>query len=163
MSVFTPDDIVKRRRLEDILRACGQEREWLEYKSIINRGKVRALLAEAREAGITVREIARMTGLSAQTLHTWMRRHMRPVPEAHLGFGGPPAATLEEAVLRTIAETPTRDWQPDDVLAAIPVGWPRGSAAEVGTALEILARCHYIWDAERGYRLAPPEDIEPIA
>ncbi len=122
---------------------------------------VRALLPEAREAGISVREISRLTGLSTQTLHTWMRRHLRPVPIAHYGLGDPSAHTLAEAVLRTIAQAPDRDWSSDDVRNAIPTGWPSGSVAEVDTALEMLVRGLYIWDAEAGrYRLAPPPDAD---
>jgi hypothetical protein len=162
MPSFTPDNIETRRRLEDILRGCGQEHEWLEYKTSINRGMVRAVLAEAREAGITIREISRMTGLSTQTLHTWLQSHMRHVPAAHFGLGSPPAHTLEEAVLRTIAEQPDRDWTASDVRFAIPDGWPHGSAEEVLFALETLARTHQIWgDADGGYRLSPPPDVEP--
>jgi hypothetical protein len=154
---FTPEEIEERRRVEDILRGCGREHEWLEYKETINRGMVRALLSEAREAGITIREVSRMTGLSTQTLHTWLRQHMRPVPAAHFGLGDPPAHNLEEAALRTIAEAPDRDWSPSDVVEAIPDDWPNGSAAEVDAALETLTRGHFIWDGEEGhYRLAPP-------
>jgi hypothetical protein len=157
--LYTPDHISDRRYLEDILRGCGQEREWLAYKESINHGKVRAVLSDARAAGITMREISRMTGLSTQTLHTWMRSHMRPVPAAHLGFSGPPAHTLEEAVLRTIAQAPGRDWSSGDVGEAIPAGWPTGSDHDIGAALEALARTHCIWgDVKVGYRLAPPPD-----
>jgi len=151
--------IARRRRLEDVLIACGREREWLEYKETINHGKVRALLGDAREAGITVRDISRMTGLSTQTLHTWMRRHMQPVPAAHYGLHEPAAVNLEEAALRTIAEQPERDWLPDQVRAAIPPGWPTGTVQAVAEALEMLARTHQIWDGgENAYRLAPPAD-----
>lgn len=161
MSIPTPEEIAERRRLEDILRQCGREHDWLEYKESINRGMVRALLPEAREAGITIREVSRMTGLSAQTLHTWLRQHMRPVPAAHFGLGDPPAHSLEEAALRTIAEAPSREWSPSEVASSIPSEWPTGSTDDVAAALETLARGHFIWDGDQGsYRLAPPPGTE---
>jgi hypothetical protein len=151
------ENLVRRRTLEDILMACGQEREWLEYKEAINSGKVRALIGEAREAGITVRDIARMTGISTQTLHAWMKRHMRPVLPVHYGLHDPRPVNLEEAVLRTIGEEPERDWHPNDLRRRIPPGWPTGSDADVAEALEQLARAHLIWDGDQGaFRLAPP-------
>jgi hypothetical protein len=159
MSRPSSEEIANRRRLEDVLRACGDELEWLEYKRSINRGMVRAVLAEARAAGITVREISRLSGLSTQTLHTWMQSHMRPVPAAHLGKGGPPAHSLVEAALRTIAEDPDDDWSPDDVRAAIPKHWPNGTTEEVELALETLARTHQIWGGESRYRLGPPDEV----
>jgi hypothetical protein len=153
------EDIARRRRLEDILIACGREREWLDYKQTINHGKVRALLAEARAAGITVRDISRMTGLSTQTLHTWMRRHMQLLPAVHYGLHDPPAVTLEEAALRTIGEEPDRDWLPEEVRDRIPTRWPNGTVEEVAEALEILTRTHQIWDGGAdAYRLVPPPD-----
>ena len=162
MPIFAPDDMRERRRLEDILRACGQERAWLAYKETINHHMVHAILADARESGITVREISRMTGLSTQTLHTWMRSYMRPVPAAHFGLSGPPAHSLDEAVLRTIAQAPDRDWTPSEVREAIPNGWPNGPVSDVDAALETLARTHCIWgDVVEGYRLAPPPQVEP--
>lgn len=51
-----------------------------------NRERVTKLVGPAREAGIKVRDIARMTGLSTQTLHTWMVDLMRPIPDIHLSL-----------------------------------------------------------------------------
>ena len=157
MQSIRSESLIRRRQLEDILVACGQEREWLGYKEAVNSGKVRALIGEAREAGITVRDIARMTGISTQTLHTWMKRHMRPVLAVHYGLHDPPPIDLEESVLRTVGEEPERDWHSTDVRKRIPVGWPTGSPDEVADALEHLARAHLIWDGDQDtYRLAPP-------
>ena len=157
MPEIRSENLARRRRLEDILVACGQEREWLEYKEAINSGKVRALIGDAREAGITVRDIARMTGISTQTLHTWMKRHMRPVLAVHYGLQDPPPVNLEESVLRAIGEEPARDWHPQDVRQRIPAGWPTGSTDDIAEALEQLARAHFIWDGNQdAYRLAPP-------
>lgn len=157
MPTIRSDDLAQRRRLEDALVACGQEREWLEYKEIVNTGKVRALIGEARGAGITVRDISRMTGVSTQTLHAWMKQHMRPVLSAHYGLHDPPPVSLEEAVLRTIGDEPGRDWRAAEVHERIPVDWVTGSIDEIGEALELLARAHLIWDGEEDtYRLASP-------
>ncbi|MDO8209664.1 hypothetical protein [Conexibacter sp. CPCC 206217] len=160
MTRSTPPEVAERRRLEDILRGCGIERDWLRYKDGINRSMVRSVVREAREAGINVREISRLTGLSTQTLHTWMQPHMRHVPAAHYGRLGLPPSSLEEAALRTIAEDPNRSWTPTEVYEAIPPEWLRGTVtvAETADALETLARTHQIWDAEDSdaYRLAQP-------
>jgi hypothetical protein len=152
------DNIAERRRLEDALLTLGAERERLTQQDSHNRQKIRELIAPAREAGITVRDIARLTGLSSQTLHTWIRDLMRPVPTVHYGPAGPPPETLEDAALRTIGDDPKREWMPSEVQAAIPAAWPNGSIDDVAAALETLVRSHLIWDAEHGdgYRLAPP-------
>lgn len=158
MSTLTQHDIAERRRLEDALLTLGAERERLAEQDSRNRQQIRELIAPAREVGITVRDIARMTGLSSQTLHTWIRDLMRPVPTVHFGLAGPPPETLEDAALRTLGEDPNRDWMPKEVRAAIPAAWPNGSIDQVATALETLARSHRIWNADPGdgYRLAPP-------
>ena len=126
-------------------------------KEAVNSSKVRALIGEAREAGITVRDVARMPGISTQTLHAWMKRHMRPVLAIHYRLHDPSPTDLEESVLRIIGEEPDRDWDSTDVCKRIPVGWPTGSPAEIADALEQLARTHLISDREHGaYRFAPP-------
>jgi hypothetical protein len=149
------DDVAARRRLEDILIACRHEREWLEHQEMINRGKVRGVLADARAVGITMRDIAALTGISRQTLHAWM--NMLPIPEIHYGLAGPRPHSIAEAALRTMGEQPARDWLPDEVRAAMPADWPTGDEAAIAAAMESLARARRIWDGESaGYRIAPP-------
>jgi hypothetical protein len=98
-----------------------------------------------------------MTGLSTQTLHTWMMDLMRPIPDIHLALVGPPPTTLEQSVLRTIGEEPpNHEWQPDEARKRIPNGWPTGTVQEINAALEQLVRWHMIWDGETGYRVGPP-------
>ena len=156
MAKISAEEVSQRRRIEDELIGLGVERENLEYADSWNRERIRGLLGPAREAGITTRDIARMTGLSSQTLHTWKRDLMRPIPEIHLGLSGPAPQTLEQSVLRTMGEDPQRDWNPAEIQRRIIDGWPAGSPNEIGVALERLARGHLIWDGDGGYRVAPP-------
>jgi len=152
---LTAEEIAARRQLEDLLIACGQEREWLEYKDTINRGKVRAVLADARAVGITMRQIAEMPRLTRQTLHAWM--NMAPIPFVHYGLAGPRPVDVEEAVLRTMGQQPARDWLPGEVRVAIPAGWPSGDEETIAQAMENLARTRQVWDGESaGYRITPP-------
>lgn len=102
--------------------ALGAERERLEHETSINQQKIRALLQSAREADITMRDIARMTGLSTQTLHTWHRELMQPIPAVHYGLSGPRPAGLVEAVVRTMKRSlsANRPWtmsEPECLLA----------------------------------------------
>jgi len=152
-------ELVRRRELEDALLELGMERAVLVQNDSWNREKIRKLVGPAREAGIKVREIAHLTGLSTQTLHAWMADLMRPIPDIHLAFVGPPPTTLEQSVLRTIGEEPpNHEWQPQEVQTRIPSGWPTGTVDEVDRALEQLVRWHMIWDGEHGYRVGPPDD-----
>ena len=156
---YTPQELARRRAIEDELLALGAARQRLLQDDSWNRECIRHLVGPAREAGIKVRDVARMTGLSTQTLHAWMMDLMRPIPDIHLALVGPPPTTLEQSVLRTIGEkSPNHEWQPDAVQANIPGGWPTGSTEEVDAALERLVRWHMIWDGETGYRVAPPLD-----
>lgn len=149
-------ELARRRQFEDELLALGEERAGLVQNDSWNRERVRRLVGPAREAGVKVRDIARLTGFSTQTLHTWMADLMRPIPDIHLALVGPPPTTLEQSVLRTIGEeAPTHEWHADEVRARIPAGWPTGTIEEVDGALEQLVRWHMIWDGERGYRVAP--------
>ena len=151
-------DINERRRLETALQHLGAERERLERKASMNLQKIRALLRPAREADITVREISQLTGLSTQTLHTWHRELMQPIPAIHLGRLGPPPQDLVEAVLRTMGEDPNREWNAIDLRAAIPEHWPTGSTHQVQLALGLLSRSLQVWQTDDGYRIAPPPD-----
>lgn len=160
MPIFGPDAAVERRRIEHALERLGEERGRLAHAESMNRQKMRALLEPAREAGIPIRDIARMTGLSTQTLHTWQLQIMRPVPAVHLGRIGPPPENLAEAVLRTIGEEPDRVWTATEVKPAIPSQWPTGSTHEVRLALDMLARSLQIWEDKDGYRLTPPPEIQ---
>jgi hypothetical protein len=150
------EELARRRAIEDELLALGNEREALLIQDSFNRERIRRLVGPAREVGVTIRDVARLTGLSTQTLHAWKGDLMRPVPDIHYGLGGPLPATLEQAVLRTMGEAPTRDWQPAEVRDTLPAGWPTGSVDEVLGAMERLARGHMIWDGDPGYRVAPP-------
>ena len=153
-------DVAQRRAIEDELLALGADRAALMQDESWNRERIRRLVGPAREAGIKVRDIARMTGLSTQTLHTWMMDLMRPIPDIHLGLAGPPPQTLEQSVLRTMGEEPPdHEWNPGEVRSRIPAGWPNGTAQEVAAGLERMARWHMIWDGDSGYRVAQPADM----
>jgi hypothetical protein len=153
-------EVAQRRAIEDELLALGADRAALIQDESWNRERTRRLVGPAREAGIKVRDIARMTGLSTQTLHTWMMDLMRPIPHIHLALAGPQPQTLEQSVLRTIGEEPpNHEWQPDEVRARIPAGWPTGTLQEVDAALERMVRWHMIWDGDSGYRVAPPAEV----
>ena len=157
---YSPDDLAVRRDLEDGLLSLGEERHRLTQDEGWNRERVRRLVGPAREAGIKVRDIARMTGLSTQTLHTWMMDLMRPIPDIHLALAGPPPTTLEQSVLRAIGEEPPdHEWQAQEARTRIPEGWPTGTVDEIEAALERLVRWHMIWDGETGYRVGPPSQI----
>lgn len=152
--------LARRRAIEDDLLALGEERAVLIQDDSWNRERVRRLVGPARQSGIKVRDIARMTGLSTQTLHTWMVDLMRPIPHIHLALTGPAPTTLEQSVLRTIGEEPpTHEWQPESVVTRIPAGWPTGTVDEVDMALEQMVRWHMIWDGDSGYRVAPPAEV----
>jgi hypothetical protein len=150
------DELAQRRAIEDDLLVLGAEREALRHQDSWNRQRIRRLVGPAREVGLTVRDIARMTGLSTQTLHAWMGDLMRPIPDIHYGRSGPVPRTLEQALLRTMGEDPQRDWTPVDARDRIPRDWPTGSVEEVRMAMERLVRWHMIWDADVGCRVAPP-------
>jgi hypothetical protein len=150
--------MLERRTVEDALLKLGEKHGEIEAVADMNRVAIRSWLERARSAGITVRDISRMTGYSTQTLHTWYRELMKPIPAAHLGQAGPPPAEITEAVLRTIAEDIKRFWTAPEVQAAIPSGWPTGSVAEVDMALDMLHRSGQIWQTDDGFRIAPPDE-----
>lgn len=159
-------EIGRRRAIEDELLRLGAERQRLIQDDGWNRERIRKLVGPAREAGIRVRDVARMTGLSTQTLHAWMMDLMRPIPDIHLALVGPPPTTLEQAVLRTIGEEPpSHEWRAADVRPRIPAGWPTGSVEEIDAALERLVQWHMIWDGEAdSYRVGAPSEVAtPIA
>jgi hypothetical protein len=152
------EELALRRELEDTLIELGVERERLARQDGFNRERIRRLVGPAREAGITVRDVARMTGLSTQTLHTWMTDLMRPIPDIHFGLAGPVPAILEQSVLRAMGEDPAREWTPVALVDRIPAGWPSGEQGDVASAMERLARGHMIWDGvdDGSYRVSPP-------
>lgn len=154
-----PQELAHRRQIEDQLISLGAEMEQLAQRDSWNRERIRRLVGPAREAGITVRDISRLAGLSTQTLHTWMKDLMRPIPAIHFGISGPTPLSLDEAVLRTMGIDSRRDWKAEGVHAAIPTGWPTGQVEEIAGTLEQLARGHMIWDGEHGFRVAPPDDF----
>ncbi len=160
---YSTEELEQRRAIEDELVALGSERERLLHEDSWNRERVRRLIGPAREAGIKVRDISRMTGLSAQTLHTWMMDLMRPIPGIHLALVGPPPSTLEQSVLRTIGEEPpSHEWVASEARSRIPDGWPTGSVDEIDAALEQLVRWHMIWDGKKGYRVGPPPELQTV-
>jgi lambda repressor-like predicted transcriptional regulator len=118
---------------------------------------VKSWLVYAREAGITVTDIARMTGYSKQTLHAWMRERMVPIPAVHLGLGDPPPESLEKAVLRTIGEHPANVWAGREPHGRIPEGWPTGTVHEVTMARDMLARSGQIWRTDDGFQINDPD------
>lgn len=155
----TATELAQRRGIEDELLALGHEHASLTYQDGWNRERIRRLVGPAREVGIKVQDIARMTGLSTQTLHTWMTDLMRPIPDIHLASTGPAPQTLEQSVLRTLGQdNPEREWRPQAVRGRIPAGWPTGSVDEIDMALERLVRWHMVWDGQAGYRVAPPSE-----
>jgi hypothetical protein len=158
MSQVSVHEIQRRRLIEDELIRLGSELERLAQEDAWNRARIRRLIEPAREVGITVRDMARMTGLSTQTLHTWKEDLMRLIPDIHYGLAGPTPITLEQAVLRTMGEDIRHDWTAAEVHQRIPPGWPTGSSAEIGEAMEQLARWHMVWDGDENdrYRVAPP-------
>lgn len=158
MTQVTATGLHQRRLIEDELVSLGADRDRIAYEDRWNRARIRRLVDPAREVGITVRDVARMTGLSTQTLHTWRRDSMRLIVDIHYGFSGPSPQTLEQAVLRTMGEDIEREWAATEIRERMPAGWPSGSADEVGMAMEQLARWHMIWDgaSDGRYRVAPP-------
>jgi hypothetical protein len=151
------NQIAERRIVEDALLKLGQAHAETENIAELNRTAIKSWLVRAREAGISVTDIARMTGYSKQSLHAWMRERMVPIPAVHLGMAGPPPESLEEAVLRTIGEEPAHSWTAPRAQAAIPPGWPTGSATDVSEALERLVRSGQIWQTDDGYQVADPD------
>ena len=94
MSSTTHSELAKRREIEDELLALGEERSRLTQDDSWNRERVRRLVGPAREAGIKVRDIARLSGLSTQTLHTWM---------ADLMYCAPSLSRILSVVLRVLS------------------------------------------------------------
>jgi hypothetical protein len=158
----TAEELQQRRLIEDELISLGGDRERITHQDSWNRARIRRLVGPAREVGITVRSIARMTGLSTQTLHTWRRDLMRLIPDIHYGLSGPIPQTLEQATLRTMGEDIEREWTAIEIRKRIPVGWPNGSVDDVGMAMEQLARWDMIWDGvgDGCYHVAPPAEIQ---
>jgi transposase-like protein len=151
------NQILARRAVEDALLKLGQAHAETEGIAELNRTAVKSWLVYAREAGITVTDIARLTGYSKQTLHAWMREHMVPIPAVHLGLSDPPPRSLEEAVLRTIGEQPARAWRPRQAHDAMPKGWPTGTIDQINIALDMLARSGQIWRTDDGFQIHDPD------
>jgi hypothetical protein len=149
-------EIAERRRVEDGLLQLGELHSQIENTVNLNRTAIRSWIEPARRAGLTVRDIGRLTGFSTQTLHAWMRETMTLIPWAHMGLGDPAPTSLEEAVVRTIAERPDHSWGPAEVGRAIPSGWLTGTGHEIHMALDLLARSGQIWRTEDGFRIADP-------
>lgn len=151
------NQLAARRSIEDALLKLGRAHTENEAIAELNRTAIKSWLVPAREAGLTVSEIARLTAYTKQSLHAWMRQRMSPIPAVHLGLTGPRPESLEEAVLRTIGEDPKCNWTASPAREAIPTGWPTGSVGEVATALERLFRSGQIWKTDDGYQIAEPD------
>lgn len=151
------NQLMARRAVEDALIKLGQAHAQTEGIAELNRTAVKSWLVYAREAGITVTDIASMTGYSKQTLHAWMRERMIPIPAVHLGLGDPVPASIEEAILRTIGERPATGWTGREAHAVIPEGWPTGTVHEVTMALDLLARSGQIWHTDDGFQVEDPD------
>jgi hypothetical protein len=151
------NQLMARRTVEDALLKLGRAHAETEGIAELNRTAVKSWLVYAREAGITVTDIAHMTGYSKQTLHAWLRERMVPIPAVHLGLGDPLPQSLEEAVLRTIGERPSSAWTGGQARDAIPAGWPTGTVPEVAMALEMLARSGQIWCTDDGFQIHDPD------
>ena len=165
----TAEELERRRVIEDELVSLGADRERIAHQDSWNRARIRRLIGPARDVGITVRDIARMTGLSTQTLHAWKQDLIRPIPDIHYGLLGPTPRILEEAVLRTMGEDIEREWtaikiyeRMREIRERIRADWPSGSADQVARAMEQLARWQMIWDGSNHgrYRVAPPADLQ---
>jgi hypothetical protein len=84
-----------------------------------------------------------------------------PVPEAHLGLGGPPPQSKAEAAVRVLATAPNKFWTtPDISQVMISCGWMDDSDAERASLTSALSRLvseRKIFRPTRGnYQLAPP-------
>jgi transcriptional regulator GlxA family with amidase domain len=73
-----PPDIQARREVEDRAAQLGAERSELENKAATNIDAILDLLHDAEEAGIPLDQIARLVGVSRQTLYRWreVARHL---------------------------------------------------------------------------------------
>ncbi|MGD0197556.1 MAG: helix-turn-helix domain-containing protein [Solirubrobacteraceae bacterium] len=66
-----PPDIEARRAIEDELIRLGSERSRLEAEAGANLEAIVDVVPRATEAGIPLDEVARLVGVSRQTLHRW--------------------------------------------------------------------------------------------
>jgi DNA invertase Pin-like site-specific DNA recombinase len=66
-----PQDIQARREVEDQLVQLGSKRNKLESKMAANIESIVAAIPRATEAGIPFDGIARLVGVSRQTLYRW--------------------------------------------------------------------------------------------
>jgi hypothetical protein len=156
-----PDSATRdaRRRIEDALSELGAERVRLEDARSANELKVSRVLADAIEHGLTVADITRLTGLSAETVRARILKLMQPIPEAHKGLGDPPPDDVCSAVLRVMGEQPAREWNAYDVRAAMPGRWINGTPHELQLELSFLADSRQIWRTANADRVLPPDDI----
>jgi DNA invertase Pin-like site-specific DNA recombinase len=66
-----PRDIKAQRDVEDRAAQLGVQRAALNIKSAENSAAVKELLPDALATGVPMETIARLTGISRQTLHQW--------------------------------------------------------------------------------------------
>jgi hypothetical protein len=66
-----PPDMQARRDIEDRAIRLGDERRDLDNRVAENTQGIIDLIPEAADAGITFDNLARMVGVSRQTLHRW--------------------------------------------------------------------------------------------
>ena len=159
--IITQHEIAARdalRRIENALRELGAERNKLELERRTSEHEISRLLTAALEAGLAVPDIARLTELSTETLHTRIRKLMQPIPEVHKGLGGAPPENLCNAVLRAMGEQPAREWTAQDLRDEIPGHWPNGTLHQIQIELSFLSKSRQIWRTDNGYRYFPPDD-----
>ncbi len=74
-----PQDLQVRRAVEDELIQLGSERNRLESELAANIDAIIGALPKAMEAGIPFDGIAKLVGVSRQTLYRWQEvaRHLR--------------------------------------------------------------------------------------
>jgi transcriptional regulator with XRE-family HTH domain len=66
-----PAEILARRDVEDRAAKLGVQRAALTAKTNENTAAVKLLLPAALAAGVPMETIAKLTGVSRQTLHQW--------------------------------------------------------------------------------------------
>lgn len=88
----------------------------------------------------------------------------QPVPEAHLGLGGPRPRSKAEGALRVLGTAPGRAWSPAEVAQVMAeAGWVVETPKELASITSTLSRLHgerKIFRPHRGrYQLAPPMEV----
>jgi hypothetical protein len=80
-----PMDIQARRDAEDCAAKLGLQRTALKATTDENTANIKELLPTALAAGVTMETLARLTGVSRQTLHQWHNETGMPASPTDLG------------------------------------------------------------------------------